>query len=74
MDDEVNGIEAKEAPVKKRSEWEIKEDVRAIKKVIKIFKDRERLSDAKKMIKENSKMEKSMELVGNGDLKGALGL
>jgi len=59
---------------KKRSEWEIKEDVRTIKRFLKIIKDKERFEEAKEMIKENSKIETSMEDVAEGNLKKALGL
>lgn len=59
---------------KKRSEWEIKEDVRTIKRFLKIIKDKERFADAKEMIKENSKIETSMDAVAEGNLKKALGL
>ena len=59
---------------KKRSEWEIKEDVRTIKRFLKIIKDKERFEEAKEMIKENSKIETSMDAVAEGNLKKALGL
>ena len=69
----VEAVEEK-SEKKKRSEYEIKEDVRTIKKFLKIIKDKERLEEAKEMIKEHSKIEKSMEAVAEGDLKKALGL
>jgi len=59
---------------KKRSEWEIKDDVRTIKKFLMIFKDKERLEEAKEMIRANKGIETSMEAIGDGDLKKALGL
>ncbi len=59
---------------KKRSEWEIKDDVRTIKKFLLIVKDKERFEEAKEMIKANSKIETSMEDVADGNLKKALGL
>ena len=59
---------------KKRSEWEIKEDVRTIKNFLMIIKDKERFEEAKEMIKENKGVEVSMEAVADGDLKKALGL
>jgi len=59
---------------KKRSEWEIKDDVRAIKRFLLIVKDKERFEEAKEMIKANSKIETSMEDVAEGNLKKALGL
>ena len=59
---------------KRRSEWEIKDDVRIIKKFLMIIKDKERFADAKEMIKENSKIETSMDAVAEGNLKKALGL
>jgi len=69
----VEAVEEK-SEKKKRSEWEIKEDVRTIKRFLKIIKDKERLEEAKEMIREDSKIEKSMEAVAEGDLKKALGL
>jgi len=59
---------------KKRSEWEIKDDVRTIKKFLMIVKDKDRLEEAKEMIKENKGVETSMEAIADGDLKKALGL
>lgn len=59
---------------KKRDEWEIKEDVRAIKKTIQIIKDPQRLKDAQAMMKLNAKTEESMQSFADGDLAKALGL
>ena len=59
---------------KKRSEWEIKDDVRTIKKFLMIIKDKERYEEAQEMIKANRGIEIGMEAVADGDLKKALGL
>ncbi len=48
-----------ETPV--RSEWDIKDDVRALKRTIAIFKDKDRLADAKKQFNEKKEVEASME-------------
>ena len=59
---------------KKRNEYEIKDDVRTIKKFLMIVKDKERLEEAKEMIKANRGIEVGMEAIADGDLKKALGL
>jgi ATP-dependent Lon protease len=59
---------------KKRDEYEIKEDVRAIKRALCIFKDPERLKDAQEAIKNKMKIEDSLQAVADGDLQKALGL
>ncbi len=57
-----------------RSEWDIKDDVRALKRTIAIFKDKDRLADAKKQFNEKKEVEASMESLLDGDMKTALGL
>jgi fructose-1,6-bisphosphatase/sedoheptulose 1,7-bisphosphatase-like protein len=75
MPEEMNESKTVDASEKKkRSEWEIKEDVRTIKKFLMIIKDKERFKEAKEMIKENRGVEVSMEAMADGDLKKALGL
>lgn len=69
----VKAVEEK-GEKKKRSEWEIKDDVRTIKEFLTIIKDKERFAEAKTMIKENRGVEVSMEAVADGDLKKALGI
>lgn len=62
-----------EAP-KKRDEWEIKDDLRAVKRALKVFKDKERLADVQELIKAEKDTENSLDAVADGDLKTALGL
>jgi len=69
----VKAVEEK-SEKKKRSEWEIEDDVRTIKEFLTIIKDKERFAEAKTMIKENRGVEVSMEAVADGDLKKALGI
>lgn len=57
-----------------RSEWDIKDDVRALKRTIAIFRDKDRLADAKKQFNEKKEVETSMESLLDGDMKTALGL
>ena len=65
-------VEEKVRPV--RDSWEIEEDLRAVKRVICIFGDKERLADMQKLAKDKINDEKSLELIVDGDIKGALGL
>jgi hypothetical protein len=58
----------------KREEWEIKEDLRAVKRAMKIFKDKERLEEVQEMIKANKVSEVAMDALAEGDLQTALGL
>lgn len=58
----------------RRDEWEIKDDVRAIKRALAVFKDPARLKDAQDMIKAERAEEKSMDLVVDGKLAEALGI
>ena len=69
MRDEVTSNEPR-----KRDEWEIREDYHAVKRALEIFKDKERLSDVQKMIKEKAAAKESLDAVADGDLKTALGL
>jgi len=65
----------KEAAPVKRDEWEIKEDLRAVKRAISIFQDKARLKDVQDLIKEQQTAQKVLEAVANdGDLSKALGL
>lgn len=72
MDDNVVTEEKSEKG--KRSEWEIKNDVRTIESAFKILKDKQRLEEVQEMIKSNKDAAKSMEILGDGNLKLALGL
>lgn len=58
----------------KRDEWKIKDDLRAVKRALAIFKDKERLADVVKMIKEKKEAEVSLDALVDGDVKLALGL
>lgn len=64
----------KEDEVKVRDHWEIEEDLRAVKRTLAIFKDKERLADMTKLAKEKKSEEESLEFLADGDIKGALGL
>ncbi|MBE0498575.1 MAG: hypothetical protein IBX43_04960 [Campylobacterales bacterium] len=57
----------------KRDEWEIKEDLRAVKRAMHIFRDKERLKDVQEMIKSEKSARESMDAVAEGDLQKALG-
>ncbi|MCX6076002.1 MAG: hypothetical protein NTW78_03855 [Campylobacterales bacterium] len=72
MDDNVVTEEKSEKG--KRSEWEIQNDVRTIESAFKILKDKQRLEEVQEMIKSNKDAAKSMEILGDGNLKLALGL
>lgn len=61
------------APVSRRDEWEIKEDVRALKRAISILKDPERLKEVQDYIKNERSEDKSMDLIVDGKLSEALG-
>jgi len=58
----------------KRDEYEIREDYRAVKKAIEVFKDKNRLADVQEMIKEKKNSKVSMDAIADGDIKSALGL
>ncbi len=58
----------------KRDEWEIKDDLRAVKRAMKVFKDKERLKDVQDLIKAQKATEESLDAVADGDLQKALGL
>lgn len=57
----------------KRDEWEIKEDVRALKRAIAIIKDPARLKEVQDHIKSERQEDKSMDLIVDGKLSEALG-
>lgn len=59
--------------VSKRDEWEIKEDVRALKRAIAILKDPARLKEVQDHIKNERAEDKSMDLIVDGKLSEALG-
>lgn len=59
--------------VSKRDEWEIKEDVRALKRAIAILKDPARLEEVQDHIKNERAEDKSMDLIVDGKLSEALG-
>lgn len=56
-----------------RDEYEIKEDLRAVKRAMTIFKDKERLKDVQDLIKKDKVTQTSLDFVANGDLQKALG-
>lgn len=58
---------------RKREEWEIKDDLRAVKRALAIFKDPERLKDVQEMIQAQKATEKSLDAIVEGDLAKALG-
>ena len=57
----------------RRDEWEIKEDMRAVKRALNIFKDPARLKDVQDMIKSEREDEKALDLVVDGKIAEALG-
>lgn len=59
---------------KSRDEWEIKDDLRAVKRTMAIFKDKERLKDVQDLIKKKKEDEVALDAVADGDMKKALGL
>ena len=59
--------------VSKRDEWEIKEDVRALKRAIAFLKDPVRLKEIQDHIKSEREEDKSMDLIVDGKLSEALG-
>jgi len=58
----------------KRSQWEIDEDYRAVKRALLVFNDKERLKDVQDEIKKRADSKKSLESIAEGDFKEALGL
>lgn len=56
-----------------RDEYEIKEDLRAVKRAMIIFKDKERLKDVQDLIKKDKVTQTSLDFVADGDLQKALG-
>jgi guanylate kinase len=71
---EEKGMSADKSSCVKRSEWEIKDDCRAVKNALQIFKDPERLEEVKEMMKKKRDDEKNIDALLEGDLKKALGL
>lgn len=63
-----------EAKVSQRDEWEIKEDMSAVKRALSIFKDPARFQDVKNMIKSERSDEKSLDMLVDGKLYEALGI
>ena len=72
MNDETNSAKPVETP--KRDSWEIKEDLRAMKRTLKIFADKPRLKDVQDLIRENKVSEKQLDAIADGDMQKALGL
>lgn len=70
--EESGGITA--TKTRTRDEWEIKDDCRAVKKALQIFKDPERFEEVKEMMKQKRDDEKNIDALLDGDLKKALGL
>lgn len=58
----------------KRDEWEIREDVRAVRRAIEVFKNSERLEEVKESIKEERDIEKGVDDLLDGNIAKALGL
>ncbi len=58
----------------KRDEWEIKDDLRAVKRALAVFKDKDRLKDVQDLIKEKKEVEIELDAIAEGNLKEALGL
>ncbi len=58
----------------RRDEWEIKEDCRAIKRALAIFRDKGRLQDVKDMIKSEKTEEQALDALLDGKLMTALGI
>jgi len=58
----------------KRDEWEIKDDLRAVKRALAVFKDKDRLKDVQDLIKEKKEVETELDAIAEGNLKEALGL
>ena len=72
MRDEME--EAVVGMIGQRDEYEIKEDLRAVKRAMAIFKDAGRLKDVQEMIKRDKKAQESLNFIADGDLQQALGL
>ena len=72
MDKETVVAKVEVAP-RKRDEWEIKDDLRAVKRALAIFKDPERLKDVQEMITAQKATEQSLDAIVEGDLAKALG-
>ena len=66
--------EAFEMASNKRDKWEIEDDVRTVKRAVAIFKDKERLAEVQECIKKKKDVEHSVMLIGDGDIRQALGL
>lgn len=60
--------------VSKRDEWEIKDDVRALKRTLAILKDPARLKEVQDHIKGERSEDKAMDLIVEGKLFEALGI
>lgn len=57
-----------------RDEWEIREDMRAVKTAIAVFKDKKRLADVQELIKKEKAEQTALNFIADGDLSKALGL
>lgn len=69
-DTEVNELN----PACKRDPWEIKEDLEAVKRALKVFKDKDRLKDVQDLIKKDKGIEDSLNAVADGNFQSALGI
>lgn len=58
----------------RREEWEIREDMNAIRRAIEVMRDQERLKEVQELIKAKKNVEDVVEAAASGDLKKALGL
>lgn len=58
----------------KRDEWEIKEDIRAVRRAIEVFKSSERLEEVKESLKAERAIEKGVDDLLDGNIAKALGL
>jgi len=61
-------------PIKARDEWEIKEDLSAVKRTMKIFKDKDRLKDVQDLIKADKVTEQTLDAIADGKIAEALGI
>lgn len=57
-----------------RDEWEIRDDMRAVKTAIEVFKDKRRLTDVQELITKERAAQTALDFVADGDLSKALGL
>ena len=56
-----------------RDEWEIKDDLRAVKRALAVFKDKDRLKEVQDLIKSKKEVEVVLDAVADGNLQEALG-